>query len=159
MHPGRDMSMVLLIMPDPTPPSIHRIRLKGPWEWAVPTASPAVAWIWSRIRLPDEWARLPEQAGPVWFRRRFHTPTGITPTDRVRLAIPTTHRQVAVNLNGHSLVAISLANPEPEAIVRFEISGHLADRNLLEIILEGGVSPTNVDGGLGHPVVLEIEPA
>ena len=44
-----------------------------------------------------------------------------------------------------------------ESATRFELTPHLADRNLLEIVFENGIDPTGHEGGLGSPVVLEIE--
>ncbi len=144
-------------MSTPHSSSIHRIRLKGPWEWAVPTPSPAQAWTWNRIRLPDEWDRLPAIAGPVWFRRRFHAPTGITPNDRLHVAIATTKPLDSVYLNGEPLPRQPSAIVAAEPVIRFEMTQALAARNLLEIFFGEGISPPQLDGGLGQPVVMEIE--
>ena len=144
-------------MTDPAPSSVHRIRLQGPWEWAVPTPVSTLAWTWNRIRLPDEWDRLPVVAGPVWFRRRFNTPTGITPTDRVRVAITTTHRPSSVILNGQALSALPSSEIDQLSVIRYEITSTLSERNLLEIVFAHGILPPDIDGGMGRPVVLEIE--
>jgi hypothetical protein len=100
---------------------------------------------------------LPEKVGPVWFRRRFHAPTGIKTTDQVRLLISTTHPQVAANLNGHPLTVDTKVTSDLEPIIRFEITPHMVDRNLLEIVFMGSIVSADLDGGLGRPVVLEIE--
>ncbi len=144
-------------MTDPPSSSVHRIRLKGPWEWAVPTASPAQAWTWSRIRLPEEWRCLPSITGPVWFRRRFQAPTGITPTDQIRLVLSTLSSRINVNLNGRTLPASTSPAAASEARISFDLTPALADRNLLEIVFADGISPTESNLGLGNPVVLEIE--
>ena len=136
---------------------MHRIRLKGPWEWSVPTPAPALAWTWNRIRLPDEWDRLPAMAGPVWFRRRFHCPTGITPTDRICVAIRTTQPMTSVHLNGQLLARLQSPSPDSVSVIRFELTQNVTDRNLLEILFGEGISAPHIDGGLGHPVTLEIE--
>jgi hypothetical protein len=148
---------VSLLMTDSSPPTIHRIRLQGPWEWSVPTAVLTHAWTWNRIRLPDEWDRLPVTSSAVWFRRRFNTPTGITPTDRIRVAITTAHRPSAVLLNGQALSALPLAGIDETSIIHYEITSTLAERNLLEIVFAQGILPPALDGGMGRPVVLEIE--
>ena len=145
------------IMPEPLTSKIHRIRLQGPWEWAVPTPSPDQAWTWSRIRLPDEWDRLPMIDGPVWFRRRFNAPTGITPTDRICVVLPTSLASISVNLNGQALAPLPSLGDDHAAVMRFELTPTLAVRNLLEIVFEEGISPSNPEGGLAQPVALEIE--
>ena len=144
-------------MTDPLPPSVHRIRLQGPWEWAVPHVVSTQAWTWNRVRLPDEWERLPAITGAVWFRRRFNTPTGITPTDRIRVAITTTQRPSEVFLSGRTLSALSPLGSDETPVFRYEITSALAERNLLEIVFSGGIHPPDLDGGMGRPVVLEIE--
>jgi hypothetical protein len=144
-------------MSTPHSSSIHRIRLQGPWEWAVPTPAPEQAWTWNRLRLPEEWDRLPATTGPVWFRRRFHAPTGITPNDRIRVAITTVMPLGSVHLNGEPLPRLSSAGDEADPVIRYEMTQALTARNLLEIFFEEGISPPQLDGGLGHPVVMEIE--
>lgn len=138
-------------------PSIHRIRLQGPWEWAVPTPSPELAWTWNRLRLPDEWDRLPVLQGPAWFRRRFNAPTGITPTDRLYVAITTDKTLSSVHLNGEPLPRHPSSGTNGDQVIRYEMTQALAARNLLEIFFGEGISPPELDGGLGRPVVIEIE--
>ena len=137
--------------------SIHRIRLRGPWEWAVPTPIPSQAWTWNRIRLPDEWDRLPELAGPVWFRRRFNAPTGITPTDRIRVALTTVQPPSAVNLNGQTIAASIDAESKLGSVIRYELTSYLSGKNLLEIVFQKGITPSSPESGLGQPLILEIE--
>lgn len=144
-------------MPEPHSSKIHRIRLQGPWEWAAPALSPDQAWTWNRIRLPEEWDRLPLMVGAVWFRRRFNALTGITPSDRIRVAIPIQQSSISVNLNGQQLVRIPSTGDGLPSAMRFELTPYLTARNLLEIVFENGVSPSNPESGLGQPVVLEIE--
>jgi len=145
------------IMSEPMSSTVYRIRLQGPWEWAVPTQIPSQAWTWNRIRLPEEWDRLPAIASPVWFRRRFNTPTGITPTDRIGVAIPATSSLISINFNGQPLGPLSLSDQDEPSVTRYELTPFLAVRNLLEIVFEGGIRPSNPEGGLGQPVALEIE--
>ena len=95
--------------------------------------------------------------GAVWFRRRFNTPTGITPTDRVRVAITTPHRPSSVILNGQALSALPSLASDEMPVIRYEITPALAERNLLEIVFAHGIVPPGIDGGMGRPVVLEIE--
>ncbi|MFH5805362.1 hypothetical protein [Alienimonas sp. DA493] len=67
-------------MPTPPAPPVdprkpHRIRLRGPWEWAA-RGEPAAP------------ARLPFQAaGPGVLRRFFNTPTGLEDGTTVRLSV------------------------------------------------------------------------
>ena len=144
-------------MTDSASPAIHRIRLQGPWEWAVPTPVSTQAWTWNRIRLPDEWDRLPVIPESVWFRRRFNAPTGITPTDSIRVAITTAHCPSAVNLNGQTMSALPPGVNDEIQVVRYEITAAITERNLLEIVFASGILPPELDGGMGRPVVLEIE--
>ena len=138
--------------------SIHRIRLQGPWEWAVPTPTPEQAWTWTRLRLPEEWDRLPAITGPVWFRRRFNAPTGITPLDRIRVAITTAAPLSSVHLNGEPLPRLAHSEHEPTPpVARFELTQAMRARNLLEVFFGEGVNAPELDGGMGHPVVMEIE--
>ncbi len=143
-------------MTDSSHPAIHRIRLQGPWEWAVPTPVSTQAWTWNRIRLPDEWDRLPALPGSVWFRRRFNTPTGITPTDQIRVAITALQQPTAVMVNGQVVSELSTLLGE-NPVLRCDITPALAERNLLEIVFASGILPPDLDGGMGRPVVLEIE--
>ncbi len=145
-------------MTTPHSSSIHRIRLQGPWEWAVPTPSPEQAWTWNRLRLPEEWDRLPAITGPVWFRRRFNAPTGITPIDRIRVAITTVAPLSSVHLNGEPLPRLPGAGHETSPpVIRFEMTQALTTRNLLEVFFGEWISAPELDGGMGHPVVMEIE--
>lgn len=145
-------------MTDSAPTPIHRIRLRGPWEWAVPTPKAAQAWTWNRIRLPDEWDRLPAIAGPVWFRRRFQTPTGITEAARVRVLLSPSRHSPAVMLNGQELTALPSLADDAEPMIRFDIKTALSNRsNLLEIVFAAGITASDLDGGLGRPVMIEIE--
>ena len=144
-------------MTDPSPSSVHRIRLQGPWEWAVPHPVSTQAWTWNRIRLPDEWDHMPVMTGAVWFRRRFNTPTGITPTDRIRVAITTTQRPSDVIFNGQPLSSLPLGASDEPPVIRYEITAAITERNLLEIVFASGVTPPDIDGEMGRPVVIEIE--
>jgi len=138
--------------------SIHRIRLQGPWEWAVPTPTPEQAWTWNRLRLPEEWDRLPAITGPVWFRRRFNAPTGLTPLDRIRVAITTAMPLSSVHLNGEILPRVPDAgHVATPPVACYEMTQELANRNLLEIYFGEGIDSPKLDGGMGRPVVIEIE--
>jgi hypothetical protein len=47
-------------------------------------------------------------------------------------------------------------NHDP-AVICYEITRVLTERNLLEIVFVHGIHPPDIDGGMGRPVVLEIE--
>jgi hypothetical protein len=124
----------------------------------VPTPTPEQAWTWNRLRLPEEWDRLPAITGPVWFRRRFNAPTGITPLDRIRVAITTAMPLTSVLLNGEPLPRLPGFEYEATpSVTRFELTQALANRNLLEVFFGEGINASQLDGGMGHPVVIEIE--
>ena len=144
-------------MTESSHPAIHRIRLQGPWEWAVPTPVSTQAWTWNRIRLPDEWDRLPALPGAVWFRRRFNAPTGITPADRIWVAITTLQLSSSVLLNGQVVSKLTPRSDVANPVLRCDITQALSERNLLEIVFDSGILPPDIDGGMGRPVVLEIE--
>lgn len=133
----------------------HRIRLQGPWEWAVPTSSPALAWTWNRIRLPEEWERLPALPGEAWFRRRFQSPTGLTSNDRLWIILNSTVLPEQVVLNGIKLLPV--AEPIAPGTHRYAATDAIARRNLVEISYMGGVDPTDPLRRKMLSVVLEIE--
>ena len=123
----------------------------------MPTPVSTQAWTWTRIRLPDEWGELPALPGPVWFRRRLNAPTGITPNDQIRVAITTDHRPSQVILNGRILSALPPSVSDDPLVIRCDMTSALAERNLLEIVFANGILPPDLHGGMGRPVVLEIE--
>jgi hypothetical protein len=131
---------------------VHRIRLVGPWEWAaVPVLDVAS---WRKLRLPEDWASLPDVPGKAAFRRRFHSPTGLGPSDRVFVMIDTHGDLNEVRLNRRQLKCIP--SVQLGSISRaFEITSALEEHNLLEITLPR-IEPGKPELGLGRPVVLEI---
>lgn len=130
--------------------AIHRIRLVGPWEWAVS----ALETEWKKLRLPDDWSSLAPQNAEVSFRRRFHRPTGIQPNDRLFIVISTLGALSRVQLNGHDLRAV----PGPARVTgeqSFEISGKLEEINLLQLMLPQ-LTADESHARLDQPVLLEI---
>jgi hypothetical protein len=104
----------------------HRIRLRGPWELDSATNC---------------------------FTRRFHQPTGLSPTTRVWLVIDEANTLARIELNG---TALGQAIPGHSA--RFDITASLKPQNLLAIALVA-LQPdakTQADGPVGL-VSLEIE--
>jgi hypothetical protein len=81
--------------------SVHRIRLRGPWQ-IEPTAaanpSPRI------VRLPARWDELFDPAARrVRLSRRFHCPTNLRPVDEVSLVVDALPEGAQVALNGTSL--------------------------------------------------------
>lgn len=128
--------------------SIHRIRLKGPWE-VIPPEGDSFA----RIDMPIAWRdAFGDRSGTARFRRRFHAPTNLEHKERVLIRLP----------RGTGKVARFACNntPVPELADEqhvFDVTPHLQDFNQLqfEITFDPGTSP-DLPGGLWDTVVLEI---
>lgn len=115
---------------------MHRIRLAGPWEMVrLDTPDKSV-----RITMPVDWADLPDNpGGAIRFRRTFHAPTGVEPTDRVRIIFPVLPDAVA--LDGKPQVVEQLA---------VDVTAALADFHVLDVTISSAP-------GLSEPVWLEID--
>ena len=130
--------------------SIHRIRLKGPWEVLAPDATDDV---YLRQSMPQDWRSLFGRAsGTAWFRRKFHRPTGLLASDRVVLHFP----------SGIGIVENLTVNDRPvsshsNAPLKFDITAALIEFNQLEFSLcfDPDANP-DVPGGLWETVYLEI---
>ncbi len=114
--------------PDPDHDEPHIIRLRGPWEVVVESASDARS---VRIHMPATWNQLAAAGihGETQFRRRFHLPTGLSPSQRVDLVIATASVSGSVLLNSESLGSLKPGSTES----RFEVSDKLRPVNRLEI--------------------------
>lgn len=84
-----------------------------------------------RIHMPATWNQLAAAGihGETQFRRRFHLPTGLSPSQRVDLVIATASVSGSVLLNSESLGSLKPGSTES----RFEVSDKLRPVNRLEI--------------------------
>jgi hypothetical protein len=86
----------------------HRIRLRKPWQF---------------------------QAGPrgACWQRRFGAPTGLGAAETVWLAVEGLAAAGTVEINGQPLGSLSATDGR----TRFDVTGRLADRNEVSIVLAG----------------------
>lgn len=106
---------------------MHVIRLHGPWTAELASES-------RRVHLPRDWNELAEysRSGPVTLVRRFHRPTGLGDTTRVRLAIPAGWPLAALRLNGEVLPSPSVA--EQRRV--FDLSSVILQREAHDLEIE-----------------------
>lgn len=128
-----------------TSKSFHAIRLRGPWQY-VPMARTELLSDGTtrelggdlpppgRCQVPTDWAETlgPEFRGRVQFQRSFGCPTGLEPGDRVDLVIGPVDAWGSVTLNALLLGRLAVQNSG----ARFDVTNHLAKRNLLCIEVE-----------------------
>lgn len=131
--------------------TIHRIHLRGPWnyEWLDDSRhDPKIG----RVSLPKEWRELfGDVGGHVRFQRTFHCPTNLSETSRVDLVFEGIGGEAVVTLNGHMLGETDSENP-----LRLTITDHLRPTNDLQVELQFQPEKTPRPGGLWGLVVLEI---
>jgi hypothetical protein len=83
--------------------TVHRIRLRGPWELA---AAAAVQIAPRTVRLPGQCCQLFDPAaGRVRLSRRFHCPTNLGLDDQVSFVVEALPDGACVSLNGASLAS------------------------------------------------------
>lgn len=140
---------------------VHRIHLKGPWEFAwlstpsfvrsdVPENS-ARFLDDERLRMPVEWrAAFGPRAGTVEFRRRFQWPTNLDPGETAHLVFDGVGGTGDVSLNGEPLGTLD------SAPASFEITVRLRSTNLLVVMLTFDPQTDRRPGGLWGPVALAI---
>lgn len=133
---------------------MHRIRLRGPWEYGWLEGSGELAEL-ETVTMPVSWQDLfGTRAGTALFRRRFNSPSNLRVDQPVRIVVSQVGCDIMLRLNGDS-VAVS---PGPEGEVLGDVTDLLEDFNVLEVELScdpGGDGTAPV--GLWRPVVLEIE--
>lgn len=141
--------------------SVHRIRLKGPWQFEWIGDAPAASgsdWQHSgRVKMPAEWSAIfGPAAGTVRFRRRFHRPTNLDDDERVWIVFDALGGTGTVLVNGAKLgELVTSATPQ-----RFDMTAELQPSS--ELIVELTYSPAEPQsnaGGLFAPVAIEIEQA
>ncbi len=126
----------------------HRIRLRGPWQCepiAPPGGSAPPA---RRVTMPSGWiaAGLTGFRGPARFTRRFGYPGRIDDGEHVWLLGESARGCRSVHLNGQFL------SDNPSEVFAFDVSAILAQRNLLEMMVQGDKDHV----GLWGDIVLEI---
>lgn len=144
----------------------HRIRLRGPWDFAPLAAGAGGLFSRRRVEVPTDWGEslgLNFQGG-VRYRRRFAKPTGIEPHERLWLVIEGVDACGRAALNGTALGTIR-GYALPEA---FDITPLIKPRNelLLDVFVPAapGGPPTLRPGREGLPggplgeVYLEVRP-
>jgi hypothetical protein len=132
----------------------HRIRLRGPWECEpIGASAPAER----RVTMPSGWvaAGLEGFRGQARFMRRFGYPGRIDAGEHVWLIGADARGCRAVTLNNHMLKpAGEVLRPGVGGLpsFAFDVTAILAQRNLLEIVVQGDTD----DAGLWGEIALEI---
>lgn len=127
---------------------IHRIRLQGPWEMLVSSAVDDPHSEFIRIDVPFSVRDvLKETPGRAILRRRFHTPTNLTDSDRVVIRFPRGSCLISdVRVNDHAVP------PHGDVSSSFDVTRHLDEFNTLQLTLTcGAATDEHWEGG-----VLEI---
>ncbi len=135
---------------------MHRINLKGPWEYQPLFAAPTTAGVdlpgRGTVKFPAAWQDfLGNFRGRVCFIRPFNRPTNLDAHERVDLVLDGVGGTAVIRLN--QLAVGEISNSELGG--RFDITSLLQLHNLLEIEVEWAGSPDE-QGGLWAPVALEI---
>ena len=146
---------------------IHRIHLKGPWdyEWFEgPTGSATSAQDENltmdypllknfRVRMPSSVQEtFGNMSGRVIFRRRFQRPTNLDSNERVHIAFDGIGGRADVAVNGKTLGSLS-NNSETVSFDMTEVLEHSNELSVdLTIVWDDDVEP----GGLFQPVAVEI---
>lgn len=150
---------------------MHRIQLKGPWEYHPLTLSQAASEApcliagdhgasaneralppGGTVKFPSSWHEiLGDFRGIVTFRRPFNRPTNLTMGDQVDLVLDGITGAAEVRMNGAFVASV----PADAAHGRFEITPHLRPHNELRITVVR--TPETPDPcGLWGVVSLEI---
>lgn len=136
---------------------MHRIKLKGPWEFQPLPEFPAdcAAKVPDRgtVKFPAAWQDfLGDFRGQTRFLRQFNRPTNLEVHERVDLVLDGVGGHAVIRLNQQAVGEIAAA----AGTGRFDITALLRPHNLLEIDVEWTGQSTG-PGGLWAPVALEIE--
>lgn len=146
---------------------IHRMHLKGPWdyEWVEgPTGSASSAEDEDmtmdsplltnfRVRMPSSIQEaFGNMSGRVVFRRRFQKPTNLDSNERVHIAFDGIGGRADISVNGTTLGSLS-NNSETVSFDMTEVLEHSNELAVdLTIVWDEDVEP----GGLFQPVAVEI---
>lgn len=131
------------------PPFVHRIRLRGPWEFVWSASEDGTFHERSgTLSFPATWHEVPgDRRGVVRFSRRFNRPTGIDHGERVWLEVSVS-RLSSVSLNEQPLGVVRTG------VVRFDVT----DRLVLHCKVELEIDRTsNTDDDLIAEVALVVE--
>jgi len=143
----------------------HVIRLHGPWEFeilsATPNADAPSNSVIPRVRWPADTGmllRAGKRPGVVLLCRRFARPTGLEPRAAVALCISGALAGGEAYLNDRMLGDV----PPRGALVRFDVTSLLLPRNQLMLKCPSP-PPPGPDQQAGQPLLgevrLEIDPA
>lgn len=135
--------------------NVHRIRLKGPWEYewlrGAPSNNTAVA---GRVHMPSDWQEaFGNASGVVKFSRNFQRPTNLDADEHVFLVFEGIGGLGEISLNGEQLTRSTQKSWEASA----DVTAFLRPRNQVVVCLDFDPHATpDVPGGLWKPVVIEI---
>jgi hypothetical protein len=133
----------------------HVIRLRGPWKFTPLSRTvgdlplPAVG----KVTMPCDWGDSlgRDFRGRVCYVRRFGRPEFMPAYEQLWLVFNGIRSAATVSLNGERLGEVRGDDPG-----NFELTGKLAARNVLEVIVEQPAEATE-PGGITGIVQLEIE--
>jgi hypothetical protein len=134
----------------------HVIRLVGPWQvqWLSTPPPPDGFATAQSVRMPRDWQSLfGPLAGRAQFVRTFHSPSGLTPLERVFLECTGIRGTGVVRLNATNLGTIAAG----AAAARIDITAALRPYNTLTVELSFNPAGTDEPGGLFDVVRLVIE--
>ena len=138
--------------------SVHRINLRGPWDyaWQEPNAghhSVAFA-ISGTVSMPQEWRSLfGDVGGCARFQRKFHRPTNLEPHERVFIVLTEARGTGSVKLNETPLGEFTANATEH----KFDVTKALEPFNVLTVELTHCPSEApDQSGGLYGVVAIEI---
>lgn len=131
---------------------IHRIHLKGPWEYRWLSPADAVPNDVGRATMPVDWQSLfGETHGRARFTRTFHRPSNLDDDETVWLVFDGVGGNGTASVND---VEVGRLTSSTEA-QRFDVTAQLEFFSRLAVELEH--HSTGEAGGLYAPVALEIE--
>ena len=134
---------------------VHRIHLRGPWEYELLSSPSGESSAPSgRVTMPTDWRTLFGTAnGRAVFRRRFHSPTNLEADDRVWIVFDGVEGRGTVTLNGSLLGDLKSSNTGQ----RYPMTAALHAFNELVVELTYDAAIDGQRGGLFAPVAIEIE--
>ena len=144
---------------------VHRIHLRGPWEYEWISDSPNLTKpqnrsergsfpATGRVKMPADWESIFGAIfGTVRFRRRFHQPTNLDPHERVFIVFDGVGGAMRVWVNSRELGRIE-ETIEP---IEFEVTELLRPSNLLVVEIEFNADADGLQAGeLWAAVAIEI---